>query len=113
LGNDTLTGGAAADVFKFIANDVGSDIITDFTKADGDKLDLTALLSGLGITASNVAQYLNFSRVGSTADAILKIDVQGAGDFVSPELSITLQGAWSTLSSDTALTLFNDRVILA
>jgi len=113
LGNDTLTGGAAADVFKFVANDVGSDIITDFIKADGDKLDLTALLSGAGITGSNVAQYLNFSRVGATADAILKVDVQGAGGFVSPELSITLQGAWSTLSSDTALTLFNDRVILA
>jgi len=49
--------------------------------------------------------------VGATADAILKVDVQGAGGFVSPELSITLQNTWSTLSSDTALTLFNDRVI--
>lgn len=51
-GNDTLTGGGGSDVFKFKVGDTGSDIITDFSLADGDKLDL----SSFGITSSAVAQ---------------------------------------------------------
>jgi len=51
-GNDTLTGGGGSDVFKFKVGDTGSDIITDFSLADGDKLDL----SSFGMTSSAVAQ---------------------------------------------------------
>jgi hypothetical protein len=47
-GNDVLTGGAGADTFSFgsdglsgIAGPAGHDIITDFTAADGDRIDLT------------------------------------------------------------------------
>lgn len=47
-GNDTLTGGDGADVFKYVAGDTGSDVISDFSIADGDKLDL----SSFGITSS-------------------------------------------------------------
>ena len=51
-GNDTLTGGDGADVFKFVAGDSGTDFITDFSVADGDKVDL----SSYGITSSEEAQ---------------------------------------------------------
>jgi hypothetical protein len=51
-GNDTLTGGDGADVFKFVAGDSGTDLITDFSIADGDKVDL----SSYGITSSEEAQ---------------------------------------------------------
>ncbi|MDA9345464.1 hypothetical protein N9R74_01220 [bacterium] len=51
-GNDTLTGGDGADVFKFVAGDNGTDVITDFSIADGDKVDL----SSYGITSSEEAQ---------------------------------------------------------
>jgi Ca2+-binding RTX toxin-like protein len=55
-GDDTLTGGAGSDVFRFEAGDNGSDIITDFTLADGDKVDLTSF----GITTpSDAQQYLS------------------------------------------------------
>ncbi|MBB3938255.1 calcium-binding protein [Aureimonas phyllosphaerae] len=39
LGNDTLSGGAGADTFRFVANS-GNDIIIDFNRAEGDRLEL-------------------------------------------------------------------------
>ncbi|GCL43650.1 DUF4347 domain-containing protein [Dolichospermum planctonicum] len=39
-GNDTLTGGLGADRFRFNSPSDGMDTITDFSKADGDKIEL-------------------------------------------------------------------------
>jgi Ca2+-binding RTX toxin-like protein len=44
-GNDLMTGGAGADLFEFLAGDLGTtrtacDRITDFNRAEGDKIDL-------------------------------------------------------------------------
>ncbi|MBD1935913.1 calcium-binding protein [Microcoleus sp. FACHB-68] len=41
-GNDILTGGAGADYFNFYMNSDASDTITDFSKAEGDKIALSA-----------------------------------------------------------------------
>jgi hypothetical protein len=66
-GNDTLTGSGGGDVFKFQAGDTGSDIITDFSIADGDKVDL----SSYGITSSaDAQQYLSLVD----GDTELRID---------------------------------------
>ena len=52
LGNDILTGGDGADIFKWTSADITSsgtpftDTITDFSIADGDRLDLTDVLTG-------------------------------------------------------------------
>jgi Ca2+-binding RTX toxin-like protein len=45
-GQDRLTGGAGADLFVFAPGD-GSDEITDFSVADGDRIDLGQLALGL------------------------------------------------------------------
>ena len=47
-GADTLTGGAGADTFKFGSGDLGlgltaRDTITDFKRAEGDKIDLSGI----------------------------------------------------------------------
>jgi Ca2+-binding RTX toxin-like protein len=55
-GNDTLTGSGGADVFKFQAGDTGSDIITDFSIADGDQVDLSSY--GI-ISSADAQQYLS------------------------------------------------------
>ncbi|MEZ9059811.1 VCBS domain-containing protein, partial [Vibrio pelagius] len=48
LGDDILTGGEGEDIFKWVDMDDGSsDTITDFSVADGDKLDLSELLADL------------------------------------------------------------------
>ena len=38
----SLSGGGGADVFKFKAGDTGSDVISDFSITDGDKVDLSS-----------------------------------------------------------------------
>lgn len=117
-GNDTLSGGAGADIFRFIKDELGADTITDFDKSQGDKLDLSQLLGGAGMDgslASSVGQYLQLSRVGTGNDAVLKVDVDGLGDFAAPELSISFSGGWvsGNLSADSLTKLIDDRVILA
>jgi VCBS repeat-containing protein len=48
LGDDILTGGEGEDIFSWVDMDDGSsDTITDFSVADGDKLDLSELLADL------------------------------------------------------------------
>ncbi|MBR0717279.1 VCBS domain-containing protein [Bradyrhizobium liaoningense] len=49
-GTDTLTGNAGADTFVFAAHD-GNDRITDFSDAQGDKIDLTAVAGAIGSLA--------------------------------------------------------------
>ena len=51
LGRDVLTGGFGADVFRFLSTDdlpaphgrVGPELITDFSQAQGDRIDLRAI----------------------------------------------------------------------
>ncbi len=99
-GSDTMTGGLGADIFKWLAGDATgnpTDTITDFNKssgvynsAEGDVLDLAALLVGETGTASNLTNFLNFSE--SSGDTIIKIDVDGGGSFGTPDQTIVLQG---------------------
>jgi len=65
LGDDTLTGGDGADTFK---TGEGNDFITDYSKAAGDKVDISAVLD----TTADQAPYLGFHN---TADgkAVLEI----------------------------------------
>ncbi|MFC0481301.1 calcium-binding protein [Gellertiella hungarica] len=58
-GRDTLAGGAGADRFVFTGfkQDAGDNRILDYSFADGDVIDLTALLPGLA-TAADLATWL-------------------------------------------------------
>lgn len=59
-GNDTLTGNGGADTFVFIEGETGTDAITDFDLAEGDKLDL----SSYGITSETTAAALMSDATG-------------------------------------------------
>ena len=50
-GNDTITGGSGADTFVFTKGENGTDTITDFSFADGDRIDL----SSYGISSEETA----------------------------------------------------------
>jgi serralysin len=81
-GDDTLTGGADADTFDFNGNP-GHDIVTDFTKAEGDVLDLSDVLlgfAGAGYTPSVAFSggFLQFAASG--ADTLVQVDSDGGGD---------------------------------
>ena len=53
-GNDTITGGSGADTFVFTKDENGTDTITDFSFADGDRIDL----SSFGISSEETAKAL-------------------------------------------------------
>lgn len=81
-GNDTLIGGSGADVFKWSLNDAGSagepavDHLADFSKSQGDTLDLRDLLQGE--TEATLSQYLSFGEEGGKA--VLSISATANGD---------------------------------
>ena len=81
-GNQTLTGGEGADTFVFRSGDEGTtsnpavDIITDFNLADGDKLDLSDMLSGE--SALNIASYIDMSFSGGNTTLSIKDGSDGS-----------------------------------
>ena len=78
-GNDTLAGGPGADTFLLKAGDVGTgvDNITDFSVSQGDKIDISDLLSGHYNAATNVlADFVQITTSGS--NSILSVDTSGA-----------------------------------
>jgi len=114
LGDDSLTGNAGADIFRFAKGDLGNDTVTDFTKSQGDKVDLSGLLQGSGFSlATNLANYLQLTT-NASGNAVLKIDVYGESNFNSPAQTIVFaNGATSGLTTPSLSTLFDERVIVA
>jgi VCBS repeat-containing protein len=137
-GNDTLNGGAhgalggainsGGDIFRWEAGDAFDvdnlnlptnryiDTVEDFKLVQGDKIDLTGLLAASfttnGVTANNLSaninKYVEMTQSGSTTTALLKVDLEGASSFASPELTIQLTGAWANnnlLAGTTPLSL--------
>ncbi|MCW5750483.1 MAG: hypothetical protein KIT81_04995 [Alphaproteobacteria bacterium] len=78
-GNDTLVGGAGADLLiggsgadLFVLGQGAADIVADFSRAQGDRLDITALLTG------NFATLVQSGRVGWSAEGRdLAISIDG------------------------------------
>jgi hypothetical protein len=98
-GTDTLTGaGGNNNHFVFGAGTAANkptDTITDFSLASGpgDVIDLKGLLSGATgtVTTANIGNYLQLSNSGTTE--ILKVNLAGAGNFTTPDLTINLTAA--------------------
>ena len=83
-GVDTLWGGAGDDTFK-LTDLTAADVIEDF--AQGDQVDLTALLDGITLTAANpISNYVKVEEGSPGAHDVLKINTAGTGnaaDFVT------------------------------
>ncbi|QCO22833.1 type I secretion C-terminal target domain-containing protein [Acinetobacter cumulans] len=85
VGNDVYTTNAGADtvIFKLLntaeaTGGNGHDTWTDFKKADGDKIDISALLQGQNVTASNIGNYVSVAKDGH-GNTIISIDRDGQG----------------------------------
>ncbi len=84
--------GAGADTVKFTAlNSVSGhgDTWTDFSKAEGDKIDIQSLLSGKGVTAQTISQYVTVEQDGN--NSVVKIDLDGKGAQYTPQELVILQ----------------------
>lgn len=97
LGNDRLVGGAGNDLYLWQAGDVGSDVVIGFAPGN-DRLDFSDLLKGEHGTATDIGNLLSYMDVsmqtpgieGAATDTVIKLDVQGAGDFAAPEQTVVL-----------------------
>ena len=81
LGGDTLTGGLGADTFVFKAAEYlsGTDVITDFSVAEGDKLDISDILAPAYNPLTDVIEdFVQITEVG--ASSFVTIDADGGAD---------------------------------
>ncbi len=76
FGNDTLTGGTGADIFAF-SNTTSFDKVTDFSLAQGDKLDISDILIGFMPGISEIGEYVSFATVKGVTT--ISVDADGAG----------------------------------
>lgn len=90
LGDDTLTGGLGGDRFRFVLAGEGTDSITDFTRAQGDKLVFVSPNFGNLTPAALAAARFRANATGSALDAddrflfnttskVLSFDADGSG----------------------------------
>ena len=99
-GIDTLTGGNGSDIFDYNALVDAGDTITDFNKAEGDKIDLHDLLQTIdGYDGSNPAAYVQvideLDSIGIATGNTL-VQISSDGDPMSFETLATLNGVVSS-----------------
>ncbi|MEQ9234314.1 M10 family metallopeptidase C-terminal domain-containing protein [Coleofasciculus sp. E2-BRE-01] len=113
FGNDTLTGGSDADKFAFNFRSEGIDTITDFSRVQGDKIQVSASGFGgglnLGILDSNY--FTIGSAASDTSDRFIYNSFTGGLFFDVDGTGISGQVQFATLSSGLNLTS-NDFVVV-
>ncbi|MEO5346571.1 MAG: type I secretion C-terminal target domain-containing protein [Magnetococcus sp. YQC-9] len=121
LGSDTLTGGAGADSFRFDWYDVtqvgstrtidGSDVVTDFSTQQGDRLDL-GLFSHMGYSGSDPIGdgwlMITETSVDTRTDLQFSVDMDGPGSDTTSSLVVTLQGVSLSAFIAQSGTIHND-----
>ena len=104
MGNDLLIGGADNDTYQWNAGTTGTDTIQGFVhnfngNTQGDRLDLSQLLTGEHGQAGDIGNLLSFIDIstanlggGAALDTVIKISVTSAVDpATSTEQTIVLQ----------------------
>ncbi len=91
-GLDTLTGGTGTDIFLFHSATAfhNIDVVTDFTTAQTDKINIADLLTGFHSGTDNIADFVSFVTSGS--NTLLKVDMDGTGGTYSMTQIATLNG---------------------
>ena len=89
--------GAGADTVKFTSlNTVDQgDYWTDFSKVQGDKIDVSTLLSNKNVTSANISEYLTVEQKGT--NTVIKIDLDAKGTQYEAKELVVLQNTNTTL----------------
>lgn len=103
-GDDILRGNGGADLFVLFNADDGNDTLEDFNVSEGDTLDLSRVLTGSSLFATN---YLQLTTAGTNEQ--LRINCAGNGT-ASADLIVTLSGP-SLASTDLRTLIENGRIV--
>ena len=74
LGNDYVVGGSGADTFVI---GQGVDTVADFNVAEGDVLDMSAILSGYDPLTESIHNFVRVVHNGG--NTIVQVDASGSG----------------------------------
>jgi Ca2+-binding RTX toxin-like protein len=107
-GRDVITGGAGADVFRFTTlgdSAVGAnrDVITDFVRAEGDRVDLSWVDANARLAGDQAFAFIgsaSFTRIAGQirfAGGVLQADVNGDA---RADMEVAFQGVSSLLTAD-------------
>lgn len=108
IGLDTLTGGADADIFEF-GNVSNIDVVTDFSTAQGDALDLRDLLTGYDPGSHTITDWVRITDV--SANSKVEVDRDGTGGTYGWVQIATLNGV--TGLTDEAALVANGNLLAA
>ena len=104
-GQDVLVGGAGADMFKIGEMDA-ADLILDYNFAQGDKIDLTALLDSVFGAGQHDAHVGNVSLAASGNDVNVMFDQDGAGG--SAAVAVATLVGYNTPGADAVKILYDN-----
>ncbi|MFT2159484.1 immunoglobulin-like domain-containing protein, partial [Pseudomonas putida] len=112
-GDDILIGGSGADTFVWKAGDIGNDVIKDFNKAEGDRIDLKDLLQGE--KGSTIDNYLKLTTVEGTTT--LQVSSEGKlnaeGGIANADVTIKLEGVnWSNQTINSLISGADPTIII-
>lgn len=108
VGNDTIYSGGGADivyggsgmdtyVYETATAFSGTDIVGDFSKTDGDKIDISDLLSGYDPLQHSINDFVSLGLTGTSS--IVRVDLDGAGSgHTMQDVVITNAQTWSSVS---------------
>lgn len=77
-GSDSLVGGQGADRFVFHQQDTGVDTISDFKASEGDKLDISNLITGFDAEVDSLSDFVRFTA--SSGDLIVSVNSDGGAN---------------------------------
>ena len=115
LAGDTMTGGAGADVFRFLDGDMragraNADVITDFSQTEGDRISLNLVDADTTVAGDQRFDWIGTDAFSGTAGELryvqeggstyLEGDVNGDGVL---DFTIVLNGLIDLTSADIAL----------
>ena len=89
--SDTLSGGLGRDLFVYRSIRDGLDTITDFVPGT-DRIDLSELLSSLGITPSAAIANNHIRLVNTSSGTQIQVDVDGSSGSALPRALTLLKG---------------------
>jgi Ca2+-binding RTX toxin-like protein len=99
-GTDTIYGGSGADTFMFKAATALSASVTiaDFSKSDGDKIDISDVISAYDPLQNAINNHVQAATSGS--DTVLKVDIDGTGTAHTWQQIATITGVTGLTASD-------------